>query len=36
VLVPARFAFARAFPAIPVDRASIEDYMTLTLKGAAL
>ena len=36
VLVPDRFAFAQAFPAIPVDRASIEDYMTLTLKGAAL
>ena len=36
VLVPDRFAFAQAFPALPVDRASIEDYMTLMLKGAAL
>lgn len=33
VLVPDRFAFARAFPDIPVDKATIEDYMTLTLKG---
>lgn len=33
VLVPDRFAFARAFPDIPVDAASIEDYLTLTLKG---
>ena len=33
VLVPDRFAFARAFPDIPVDAASIEDYMALTLKG---
>ena len=36
VLVPDRFAFARAFPDLAVDRASIEDYMTLFLKGEAL
>ena len=35
VLVPDRFAFARAFPQVPVDKASIEDYMTLMLKGEA-
>lgn len=33
VLVPDRFAFAQAFPDITLDKASIEDYMTLTLKG---
>ena len=33
VLAPDRFAFARAFPDIPVDKATIEDYMTLILKG---
>lgn len=33
LLVPDRFAFARAFPAIALDHASIEDYMTLSLKG---
>ncbi len=33
LLVPDRFAFGRAFPDIPVDAATIEDYMTLTLKG---
>lgn len=33
VLVPDRFAFARALPQVPVDKASIEDYMTLVLKG---
>ena len=33
LLVPDRFAFGRAFPDIPVDKATIEDYMTLTLKG---
>lgn len=36
VLVPDRFAFGRTFPDIPVDRASIEDYMTIALKGEAL
>lgn len=36
VLVPDRFAFAQAFPAIPVDRPSVEDYMTITLKGDQL
>ena len=33
VLAPDRFAFDRAFPDIPVDKATIEDYMTLILKG---
>ncbi len=33
LLVPHRFDFARAFPDIPVDRISIEDYMALMLKG---
>ena len=33
VLVPDRFAFARVFPDIPIDAATIEDYMTLMLKG---
>lgn len=33
LLAPDRFAFACAFPDIPVDKATIEDYMTLTLKG---
>lgn len=33
MLAPDRFTFARAFPDIPVDKATIEDYMTLTLKG---
>lgn len=33
VLVPDRFAVARAFPDLVVDKATIEDYMTLTLKG---
>ena len=36
VLVSDRFAFARDYPGIPVDRASIEDYMTLALKGEPL
>lgn len=36
LLVPDRFAFSKAFPNIPVDRATIEDYMTLTLKGEVL
>lgn len=36
VLVPDRFAFAEAFPEIAVDRASIDDYLTLTLKGELL
>lgn len=34
LLVPDRFAFAKAFPNIAVDPATIEDFMTLTLKGA--
>lgn len=36
VLVPDRFAFARAFPDIPVDKASLDDYLMMTLKGEAL
>lgn len=33
VLVPDRFAFAEAFPGIAVDRASLDEYLALTLKG---
>ena len=33
VLVPDRFAFAESFPEIPCDRMTIDDYMTLILKG---
>lgn len=36
LLVPDRFAFARAFPGITVDRATIEEYMTLRLRGELL
>ncbi len=36
VLVPDRFAFACSYPGISTDRASIEDYMALTLKGESL
>ena len=36
VLVSDRFAFARDYPGIPVARATIEDYMTLALKGEPL
>ena len=36
VLVPDRFEFMRAFPEIPCDRVSIDDYMALMLKGAVL
>ena len=35
VLVPNRFEFAEAFPEIPCDHASIEDYLRFTLKGIA-
>ena len=35
VLVPDRFAFAQAFPDIPCDPASIDDFMLLMLKGGA-
>ena len=35
VLVPDRFAFAESFPDIPCDRMTIDDYLTLTLKGGA-
>ena len=33
VLVPDRYDFARRFPEIPCDRMTIDDYLTLTLKG---
>ncbi|WP_204559562.1 ABC transporter ATP-binding protein [Collinsella tanakaei] len=33
LLVPDRFAFAENFPNIPVDHMTIDDYLTLTLKG---
>ena len=33
VLVPDRFAFAETFPDIPCDHMTIDDYMSLTLKG---
>lgn len=33
LLVPDRFAFSEKFPQVPVDRMSIDDYLTLTLKG---
>lgn len=36
LLVPDRLAFARAFPDIPVERATIEAYMALMLKGETL
>ncbi len=36
VLVPDRVSFAHAFPALALERASIEDYMTITLKGESL
>lgn len=35
VLVPDRFAFKKEFPQAVVDTASIEDYMTMVLKGQA-
>lgn len=36
ILVPDRFAFAAEFPDIACERISIEDYMTLILKGESL
>lgn len=36
VLVPDRFAFAEAFPEVPVDRVDIDEYLALTLKGERL
>ncbi len=33
LLVPDRFAFSERFPDVPVDRMTIDDYLTLTLKG---
>lgn len=35
VLIYDRFAFAERFPNIPCDRISIDDYLSLTLKGGA-
>lgn len=35
VLIPDRFAFAEMFPDIPCDRMTIDDYMSLTLKGGS-
>ena len=35
VLIPDRFAFAQAFPDVPCDPASVDDYMLLMLKGGA-
>lgn len=36
VLVPDRFDFARAYPHIPCDRMTIDEYMILMLKGEEL
>lgn len=36
VLVPDRVAFEEAFPEIPVDRATIDEFMAFVLKGDAL
>lgn len=36
VLVSDRFAFMQAFPEIPCDRITIDDYMALMLKGAPM
>lgn len=33
VLVPNRFEFSKAFPEVPCDRASIDDYLHFILKG---
>ena len=35
ILMPDRFAFAEAFPAIPVEPADVESFMHFRLKGAA-
>lgn len=35
VLVPDRFAFSKAFPDIPLDPVSIEEYMSMILRGDA-
>ena len=35
VLVPNRRETLEAFPEIPCDRATIDDYLRLTLKGAS-
>ena len=35
VLVADRFAFAEAFPEIPCDRATIDDYLQFALQGTA-
>lgn len=34
ILVPDRFAFAEAFPAVPVEAADVESFMHFMLKGA--
>lgn len=36
VLVPDRRAFSHEFPEIAIDRTTVDDYMTLTLKGSPL
>lgn len=36
ILVPDRFDFAKRFPAIAVERASVENYMAFMLKGESL
>lgn len=36
VLIDDRFAFEEAFPEIPIDRMTIDDYLTFILKGKAL
>lgn len=36
LLVPDRFAFSRVFPDVPVDKATLEEYLTLRLKGEKL
>lgn len=35
VLVPDRFAFAQAFPEIPCDRATIDEYLQFALQGTS-
>lgn len=36
LLIPDRFAFKKAFPDIPIDRITIDEYMNLILKGETL
>lgn len=35
-LVPDRFAFTRMFPNIACDRCTLEEYLSITLKGETL